>query len=216
MTTNNGVHEGERQTVGSKNSRNEGGVHAGTITGENGGIPMQAAAETRENGDNNGRFNATGINNSSKDDGMQRYNAKTGYIEVRFITGNKKGSNVARALKQFLTAAREQDDEFTILPLAGTGNKLCIGADVPNYKAVIEQYFRHDVKFNNINGKLRIRTSQGLDQLKRGRSKFHVYLEQQRVYINKVQLGEGDGITLGWTLKARPSFCYRDDTKEAL
>jgi hypothetical protein len=83
-------------------------------------------------------------------------------------------------------------------------------------KVGIEQYFRHDVKFNNINGKLRICTSQGLGQLKRGRSKFCVYLEQQRVYINKAQLGEEDGITLGWALKAHPAFCYRDDTKEAL
>jgi hypothetical protein len=68
----------------------------------------------------------------------------------------------------------------------------------------------------NINGKLRIRTSQGLGQLKSGRSKFQVYLEQQRVYINKAQLGEEDGITLGWRLKAHPSFCYRDNMKETL
>jgi hypothetical protein len=32
------------------------------------------------------------------------------------MTGNIKGFNVARALKQFLAAAREQDDEFTIPP----------------------------------------------------------------------------------------------------
>jgi hypothetical protein len=46
---------------------------------------------------------------------MQRYNAKTGYIEVHFMTGNSKsnGSNVALALKQFMAAAREQDDKFT-------------------------------------------------------------------------------------------------------
>jgi hypothetical protein len=96
---------------------------------------------------------------------MQSYNAKTGYIEVRFMIGNRKGFNVARALKQFLAAAMEQDDEFTSLPLAGIGNNICIGADVPNSKAHIEQYFRHDVKFNNTDGKLRIRTSQGLGQL---------------------------------------------------
>jgi hypothetical protein len=82
----------------------------------------------------------------------------TGYTEVRFMTGNSKGFNVARALKQFLTAVREQDDTFIILPLAGIGNNLCIGADVPNSKVGIGQYFHHDVKFNNINGKLRIRT----------------------------------------------------------
>jgi hypothetical protein len=222
MMTNHGVHKGEWQTVGSKNNENEGGVHADTITCENGGSPMQVAAVTRKNRDSRGRSNATGIDNTRKDDGMQSYHAKTGYIEVRFMTGNSKGFNVARALKQFLAAEREKDREFTILPLAGIGNNLCIGADVPNSKTGIEQYFLHDVKFkfncniNNINGKLRIRTSQGLRQLKSGRSTFQVYLEHQRVYINKAKLGEEYGITLWWTLKAHPSFCYGDETKEAL
>jgi hypothetical protein len=141
---------------------------------------------------------------------------KMGYIEVRFMTGNRKGFNVSQALKQFLVAAREQDDEFTILHLAGIRNNICIRADVPNYKSEIEQYFRDDVKFNNINGKLRIRTSQDIGQLKHGRSKFCVYLENQRVFINKAQLGEADGITLGWTLNDHPAFCYRDDMKDAL
>jgi hypothetical protein len=53
--------------------------------------------------------------------------------------------------------------------LGGFGNNLCIGADVPNYKDGIKKYFIHDVKFKNINGKLRIRTSQDIGQLKRGR-----------------------------------------------
>jgi hypothetical protein len=209
MTTNNGVHEGKWQAVGSKNSGNDGDVPVGTIAGENGGSPMQVAAERRENVDNPGRSNATNINNTSEDDGIQSDNMKTGYMEVHFMKVNSKGFNVARALKQFLAVAREQDGEFMSLPLAGIGNYLCIEADVPNSKAGTEQYFRHDVKFNNINGKLRIRTLQGLDQLKWGRSKFCVYLEQQRVYINKDQLG-------GWTLKLHPAFCYRDDMKEAL
>jgi hypothetical protein len=177
---------------------------------------MQVTAVTRKNGDNSGRSNATGFDNTSKDDGMQSYHAKTGYIEVCFMTGNSKGFNVARAFKHFLSAAREQEDEFTILPLAGIGNNLCIVVDVSNSKTGIEQYLCHGVKFNNINGKLRIRTSQGLGQLKSGRSKFRVYSEQQRVYINKAQLREEYGITLGWTLKAHPEFCYRDDMKEAL
>jgi hypothetical protein len=70
MTTNNGLHEGELQTVGSKKIENEGGVHAGTITGENGGSPMQVAAAIRENIYNRGRSNATGIDNTRKYDGM--------------------------------------------------------------------------------------------------------------------------------------------------
>jgi hypothetical protein len=100
---------------------------------------MQVAPVTRENGDNRGRSNATGIDNTIKDDGMQSYNAKTDYIGVRFMTGNCKGFHVARDLKQFLAAAREQDDEFAIFPLAGIGNNLCFRADVPNSKAGIEK-----------------------------------------------------------------------------
>jgi hypothetical protein len=50
------------------------------------------------------------------------------------MTGNSKGFNVARALKQLLAAAREQDNEFTILPLLRIGNNLCISADVPKQR----------------------------------------------------------------------------------
>jgi hypothetical protein len=52
---------------------------------------------------------------------------------------------VARALKQFIAAVREQDDELTILSLSGIGNNLCISSNVPNTKFGIEQYFRHEV-----------------------------------------------------------------------
>jgi hypothetical protein len=36
------------------------------------------------------------------------------------------------------------------------------------------------------------------------------------VHINKAQLGEEEGITLGWILKAHPAFCFRDDMKDSL
>jgi hypothetical protein len=92
-----------------------------------------------ENGENSGRTNDTVTNDANEADGMKTYNAKTGFIKVRFMTGNSKVFNVARAIKHFLAAAREQDDEFTILPLTGFGNNLCISADVPNTKDGIEQ-----------------------------------------------------------------------------
>jgi hypothetical protein len=177
---------------------------------------MQVEAMTRENGENSDMTNATVTNDANAADGMKIYNAKTGFIKVRFMTGDSKGFNVARSLKQFLAAAREQDDEFTILPISGIGNNLCISADVPNTKVGIEQYFRHEVKINNVNGKLRIRESKDIGQLRRERSKFRGYLENQRVYINKAQLGEEEGITLGWFLKAHTAFCFRDDMKDAL
>jgi hypothetical protein len=216
MMSNNGGNSAEWQTVGSKNKGNEDGVQAQTNSGENGSSPMQVEAMTLDNGENSDRTNATVTNDANAADGMNTYNAKTGFIEVRFMTGTSKGFNVARALKQFLAAAREQDNEFTILPLSGIGNNLCISAGVPNTKVGIEQYFRHEVKFNKVNGKLRIRVSKDIGKLKIGKSKFRVYLENQRVYINKVQLGEEEDITLGWILKAHPEFCFRDDVNDAL
>jgi hypothetical protein len=176
----------------------------------------KVAVETRENRNNQGGTNATNTNKGNEDDVMLSCNAKMGYIKVRFITGNSKGFNVARALKKFMAAARGQDDEFTILPLAGIGKHLCSGADVPNSKDGIEKYFRHDVNFNSINGKLRTHTSQDIGQLNRGRSKFRVYIKNNRVYINRAQLGEEYDITLGWTWKAHPDICYRNDMKEDL
>jgi hypothetical protein len=172
MMSNNGGNSAEWRTVGSKNKGNEDGVQAGTNSGENGGSPMQVEAMMLENGENSDRTNVTVTNDANASDRMKTYNAKTGFIEVRFMTGNSKGFNVARSLKQFLAAAREQDDEFTILPFSGIGNNLCISADVPNTKVGIEQYFCHEVKFNNGNGKLRIRATKDIGKLKRGRSKF--------------------------------------------
>jgi hypothetical protein len=150
--------------VGSKNKCNEDGLQAGTNTRENGSSIMQVEAMTLKNGENSDRTNAT-VTNDANADGMQTYNANIGFIEVRFTTGNSKGFNIARALKQFLAAVMEQDDEFTILPLSRIGNNLCISADVSNKKFGIEQYFRHKVKSNNANGKLRIRASKDIRQL---------------------------------------------------
>jgi hypothetical protein len=85
--------------VGSKNKGNEAGVQAVTNSGENGGSPMQVGALTPENGENSDRTNVTVTNDANAADIMNTYNSKTGFIEVRFMTGNSKEFNVARALK---------------------------------------------------------------------------------------------------------------------
>jgi hypothetical protein len=77
--------------VGSKNKGNEDGVQAGTKSGENGSSPMQVEAMTLENGENRDRTNATVTNDANAADRMKTYNAKTGFIEVRLMTGNSKG-----------------------------------------------------------------------------------------------------------------------------
>jgi hypothetical protein len=112
----NGGNSAEWRTVGSKNKGNEDGVQAGTNSGENGGSPMHVEVMTFENGENSDRTNVTFTNDAYAADVMKTYNAKTGFIKVRLMMGNSKGFHVARALKQFLAAAREHADEFTIPP----------------------------------------------------------------------------------------------------
>jgi hypothetical protein len=66
---------------------------------------MQVGVEARDNGNNQGRTKATSTNNTNRNDVMQSYNAKMGYFEVRFVTGNSNVCNVGRALTQFLASA---------------------------------------------------------------------------------------------------------------
>jgi hypothetical protein len=76
--------------VGSNNKGNEAGLQAVTNSGENGGSPMQVEALTLKNGENSDRTNVTVTNDAYAADGMKTYNANTGFIEVRFMTGNSK------------------------------------------------------------------------------------------------------------------------------
>jgi hypothetical protein len=140
---------------------------------------------------------------------MSSYKVKTGVIEVRFMKSGDARFNVARSLKEFIAAARESDKEFSILPLSKEGNNICRATDVLNTKDGIGNYYRHVIKFNNINGSMRIRTSMDIGRLKQAGSAFRMYLQSKRVYINKSQLGIEEGVTLGWLHQAHPAFCYR-------
>jgi hypothetical protein len=102
------------------------------------------------------------------------------------------------------------------MPLSGIGNNLCYAADIPNSKEGIEGRYRHTIKFNNVNGSMRICTSLDIGKLKRPGTSFRRYLDDKRVYINKTQLGKEEGLSLGWIHKARPAFAFRDGMKEQL
>jgi hypothetical protein len=102
------------------------------------------------------------------------------------------------------------------MPLRGIGNNLCYAAEIPNSKEGIEGYYHHAIKFNNVNGTMRIRTSLDIGKLKRTGTSFRRYLHDKRVYINKAQLGTEEGLSLGWIHKAHPAFAFRDSMKEQL
>jgi hypothetical protein len=89
---------------------------------------------------------------------MDHYSVNVGFINIRFMCGNGKGFNVARGLKQFISAARAIDKDFCLLPLGVQDNNLCIPADVPNSKEGIQKYFRHRVSVNNVARSIKIQT----------------------------------------------------------
>jgi hypothetical protein len=149
-------------------------------------------------------------------DGMSSYQVKTGVIEVRFMKIDDNGLNVAISLKEFIAVARERDNEFSIMPINNEGDNLCRATDVTNTKDSIGKYYRHVIKFNNINCSVRIRRSMDIGKLKQARSAFCMYLQANRVYINKAQLGTEEGVTLGWMHQAHTAFCYREDIEERI
>jgi hypothetical protein len=112
--------------------------------------------------------------------------------------------------------ARATDEEFTLMPLSGIGNNLCYAADIPNSKDGIEGYYHHVIKFNNVNGTMRIHIYLDIGKLKIPGTSFSRYLHDKRVYINKAQLGTKEGLSLGWIHKAHPAFAFRDVMKEQL
>jgi hypothetical protein len=74
------------------------------------------------------------------------------------------------------------------MPINNEGDNLCRATYVPNTKDDIGKYYRHIIKFNNINGSMRIRTPMDI----------------------------GKGVTLGWIHQAHPAFCFWEDIKERL
>jgi hypothetical protein len=125
-----------------------------------------------------------------------------------------KSFNVEKSLKEFTAAARESDKEFSFMPIPNEGDNICRTTDVPNTKEGIGKYYRHVIKFNNINGSMRIRTSMDIIKLRQAGSAFRMNLQTKRVYINKAQLGTEEGVTLGWMHQAHLAFCFREDIKE--
>jgi hypothetical protein len=152
----------------------------------------------------------------NKEDGMEQYSVNVGFVNVRFMCGNGKGFNVARGLKQFISADRAIDKDFCLLPLGGQYNNLCIPADVPNLKEGIQKYFRHRASINNIAGSIKIQTKFSISQLNHPSSTFRQYLNKERVHINSAQLGVEEGVTMEWCWKLHPSFGYRDEMKSCL
>jgi hypothetical protein len=88
--------------------------------------------------------------------------------------------------------------------------------DVPCSREGIERYYRHEVKANNVNEKMRILSSLALGALQKRNSPFCNYLDDNRVYISNAQLGDEEGIALGRISRAHPAFSFRDDIKERL
>jgi hypothetical protein len=55
-------------------------------------------------------------------------------------------------------AARDTGEGFTLIPLSGIGNNMCYAADIMSSKGGGEGEYCHAIKFNNVNGTMRILT----------------------------------------------------------
>jgi hypothetical protein len=90
---------------------------------------------------------------------------------------------------------------------------------VPNTKDGIGNYYRHVLKFNNINGSMSIRTSMDIGRLKQAGSAFRMYLQSKIVYINKAQLGIEEGGYPGMAASSTPRVLlqggYKGTTERA-
>jgi hypothetical protein len=145
----------------------------------------------------NGKRHVGSDTPTNKEEGMEHYSVNVSFIDVILMCGNGKGFNVARGLKQFISAARAIDKNFCLLPLGGQDNNLCIPPDVPNSKEGIQKYFRHRVSVNNVAGSIKIQTKCSISQSKHPSSTFRQYLNKERVHINSAQLGVEEGIAMG-------------------
>jgi hypothetical protein len=208
QTENNGTYSNEGDQAQQTQSRKPGVRKYPTVNSNKAGA---SAGLTKINGKRH-----VGSDTPNKEDGMEHYSVKAGFVDVRFMCGNGEGFIVARGLKQFISAARVVDKDFCLLPLGGQDNNLCIRADMPNSKEGIHKYFRHRVSINNVAGIINIQNKFSFSRLKHPSSTFQQYLNKEKVHINSAQLGVEEGVTIGWCWKSHPSFGYRDEMKSRL
>jgi hypothetical protein len=85
----NGAYSNEVEQGQMKQSMNAGGRKVPTGNINKAGT---AAGWTKVNG----KLHVEGDNPTNKEDGMEHYSVNVGFIDVRFMCGNRKGFNVAR------------------------------------------------------------------------------------------------------------------------
>jgi hypothetical protein len=156
-TNTGGVRDSPRKTEQNGTYSNEGDQGHHTQSMKPGGGKVPAGINKTGNAVGwskiNGKIHVES-NSPNTEDGMEHYSTNVGYNDVRLMCGNRKGFNVAQRIKQFIAAAHVIDKDFSLLPLGGQDNNICIPADVPNLKEGIQTYFPHRVSFNNVAVKL--------------------------------------------------------------
>jgi hypothetical protein len=106
-----GVRDSENQTEHNGAYSNEGGRGYLTQSMKPGGRKVPTGSINKAGTSAGwtkvkGKSQVEGGNPTNNEDGMEHYSVNVGHIEVRFMCGNGKGFNVARGLKQFISATR--------------------------------------------------------------------------------------------------------------
>jgi hypothetical protein len=105
--------------------------------------------------------------------------------------------DLARSLKEFISAGKAFDKDFSILPLFGEGSALCKPQDVPNSQDQLAKLYHHQIGSNSVSGLMKIRSISTIAHLKHHSSSFKQYILHERVHIDNVQMGPEEGIVMG-------------------
>jgi hypothetical protein len=121
------------------NYKQDNSNRAGTRSGDTYYLSDNRSIFGNSNGNRLGQDSERGIEpNKKTNDEAKKYGCKTGFVEVRYMCGSRRGFNIARVIKEFVNTARKQDPEFSILPLHRSGNNICKAMDVPGSREGIE------------------------------------------------------------------------------
>jgi hypothetical protein len=129
---------------------------------------------------------------------------------------DNKVFHLARGLKDFMVAGKAFNRDFSILPLYEDSAAICKPQDVPNSQDQLSKFYRHCIGNNNVSGRMRIRSSSTIAQLKHQSYSFKPYLLHEHVHINNAQLGLEEGIVMGWITGSHSASAHRDGMSEEL
>jgi hypothetical protein len=140
----------------------------------------------------------------------------TGTIEIGFTVTIMDDVNVSTLIKRCLSFALNMDTDFLIQPLQGGDQSIAWPNGTPATKEGIYLYFQHKVIKDGVRGKINVKISKSISQMKEANSIFRSNLDKEKVYLSQTSLGLVDAHLIGVFLQADPNLTFCNDRKQAI